>query len=241
MVDHVAKPIDPEALFRTVAHWLRIAPPVFVPEPAASGAPVPHIEGLDVEAGLQRVAGDGQLYLELLRLFADRQGRTTDEVAAALARGDWSNAERLVHSARGAAGNLGFTALQTVAGPLEQAIRAGRQPGELLQTFGARLDEAVAGIADALSHVVATEAGPLEVPPPAELEHQAGRLARMLEDSDGEVLDFLVARADVVHAVFAGRGPGEFERAVQSFDFDQALDLLHHAASAQGLSLGVMR
>src|SRR6185295_13607827 len=92
MVDHITKPIDPRVMFQTLSRWVRPVPasPAAAPRPktAAPQDRLPQIEGLDVEAGMKRVAGNRKLYLSLLRQFADKQADAGQRLAAALSAKD---------------------------------------------------------------------------------------------------------------------------------------------------------
>src|SRR6185295_6329123 len=134
MNDHIAKPIDPDNLFETVARFY---------SPAQKGAPadgpadrgqlqrpqgrdsdgLPALAGLDTKDGLSRVGGNRTLYLKLLRQFVEQQGRAVEQIAEALARGDVALAERIAHSLKGVAANLGATQVPSAAGALEKLIR----------------------------------------------------------------------------------------------------------------------
>ena len=105
MNDHIVKPIDPDALFHTLQHWLKprgdtpLAP---APAPApADTAPRgaepawPTIPGLDVANGLRRVAGNRKLYRDLLTQYIAGQADAPARIQAALATGDRATAERL--------------------------------------------------------------------------------------------------------------------------------------------------
>ena len=45
---------------------------------------MPEIEGIDVDGGLKRVAGNKRLYRSLLEQFADKQADAAAQIAAAL-------------------------------------------------------------------------------------------------------------------------------------------------------------
>ena len=133
MNEHVSKPIDPALLFRTVGRFYKPAGDATIsavterkPNVADTPAPadLPSLEGLNVQDGLGRVAGNRKLYLKLLRQFVDQQGLAPAEIAEALARQDISVAERLAHTVKGVAGSLGMGAVQQVAATLEKAIAA---------------------------------------------------------------------------------------------------------------------
>ncbi len=137
MNDHVAKPIDPEALFRTLARWIvpgdrpRAASPMAT-APALQGTPVqggdkadlpPEIPGLDMAGGLSRVAGNRRLYRSLLLKMRREYPQTPEQLRTLLAAGEHKQAEILAHSVKGAAGSVGARELQEAAGLLEMALR----------------------------------------------------------------------------------------------------------------------
>ena len=73
---HITKPIDPELLYRTLMQFYRpgqaAAPAKPVDRSSPSDAPL-EIDGLDVEDGLKRVAGNMKLYCSLLGQFVEQQ------------------------------------------------------------------------------------------------------------------------------------------------------------------------
>ena len=99
MNDHISKPIDPSALFETVARDHRSASETSASVPATAktsdpvvkmaGVPVvesradnmeiPTVEGLNSVEGLMRVAGNRKLYLKLLRQFSAQQSDAPGE------------------------------------------------------------------------------------------------------------------------------------------------------------------
>ena len=119
MNDHVSKPIDPAMLFATVGRFYRPLTPSVSPsagERVAEGRvggmsdDLPSIPGLDAKDGLSRVAGNRKLYLKLLRQFVEQQGPAVEQITTALAQGDVALAERLAHTLKGVAGNIGAKA-----------------------------------------------------------------------------------------------------------------------------------
>ena len=112
MNDHATKPIEPDALFATLRRWAKPRP-VDAATPAAPPAPVlaageiamPAIEGIDVDGGLRRVAGNRRLYRSLLGQFAEKQADAAAQITAALQAGDRELAGRVAHTVKGVAGN----------------------------------------------------------------------------------------------------------------------------------------
>jgi len=145
MNDFITKPIDPAALCDILLKWLTrpgaggTPAPAAVPAPQApapTGAHAPAlaaVPGLDVAAGLRRMMGKKPLYLAMLRRYVDGQRSCPAELRHALDRGDWPTAERLAHTAKGVAGNIGAVAVPGHAQALEAAIREKRPRVEVEQ------------------------------------------------------------------------------------------------------------
>ena len=115
MNDHISKPIYPNVLFDTVARYFRPAtggcagehvrtPHRPRPRPRM---PLPVVDGLDTADGLLRVGGNRKLYLKLLRQFVDDERDAAVRIRERLAAGDHATAERMAHTVKGVAGNLG--------------------------------------------------------------------------------------------------------------------------------------
>ena len=156
MNDHVAKPIDPAALFEAVGRFYKPAEGAPAPDQPSSPAPqeaLPSIAGLDTNDGLSRVGGNRKLYVKILRQFAEQQGPALDQVADALAKGDHALAERLAHTLKGVAGNIGAAGVQSAAAALERVIRDRSNADEVeraRQRVGAVLEPLATGIRAAL-------------------------------------------------------------------------------------------
>ena len=71
------------------------------------------IEGVDVEAGLRRVAGNRRLYRDLLLQFTSGQAwRVSSQITAAIEKKDRTLAERIAHTVKGVAGSIGLTSIR---------------------------------------------------------------------------------------------------------------------------------
>jgi len=133
MNDFIAKPVDPEKLYGTLAHWLPAAL-IVPPAPAATGAfpaALAAIPGLDAGQGLKVLNGNLAAYLRLLRRYAVEHGGDMGRLRERMAREDRDGARLLAHTLKGSSGNLGVTAIQRLATGLEAAIRDGRDAAEI--------------------------------------------------------------------------------------------------------------
>jgi DNA-binding response OmpR family regulator len=127
MNDHVSKPIEPDSLFATLVRWARPREGRDVRnESRAKKLPddaiFPEIDGVDVAGALSRVAGNKRLYRDLLVQFAAKQAEVNSEILAAIDSGDNKLAERILHTVKGVAGNIGLGDISGAAEKLERAI-----------------------------------------------------------------------------------------------------------------------
>jgi CheY-like chemotaxis protein len=242
MVDHITKPLDPPALLHSVQRWARpasgslaappAAPPVAAPEPAPAWPPQP---GLDTAAGLRRVAGNEKLYLRLLQQFVQHHAHAPQRAQEALDAGDRDTLHRLVHTAKGVAGNIGLGDLAAAALALEDALhRPGDVPGvpAAMARLAAENTRALAALRSLLGtpEADAPDPGSAEpAPPGTEARALAQRMLALLADSDGDAVELLQAHAATLRSLFGpGRYPA-FQNAVSGFDFELAAELLQAA------------
>jgi HPt (histidine-containing phosphotransfer) domain-containing protein len=247
MNDHISKPIDPGNLFETVGRFYkpatnatpseRSAGTASTPQPTAESkrpedrAPksddLPSIEGLDTKDGLTRVAGNRKLYLKLLRQFAEQQGNSVEETTAALAKGDIALAERLAHTLKGVAGNIGAKPVQIAAGALEKLIRdraAAAETEPALRQIAAVLDPLLAQLRNALPSPAPTTPLPTAQPvaDPAQARAAAAQLTQLLSEFDPGAADFLEANRTALDGLFVGEAWTKFEQLVQGYSFAEA-------------------
>jgi CheY-like chemotaxis protein len=168
MNDAVIKPIDPNDLWDTLLRWIRLgepAPAAESPAPvdqpaaaAAAGAAFAwEIAGLDTSLGLSRMLGKQGLYLAMLRRYVAGQKEVCVQIHEALGMGDMPTAERLAHTTKGVSGNIGATAIQNLAGALEQSLREYQPPVDVQRRL-LDLERPLAMLIEALEEQLAVEA-----------------------------------------------------------------------------------
>ncbi|QDQ27744.1 response regulator [Chitinimonas arctica] len=161
MQDSITKPVDPDQMFRTLAHWLppqaaatvtELAPVATLPAGAFAALPqvdeeaVAVLDGFDTAAALGRMGGRVEFYHRMLAKMPNALGDTTPQLHTALAAKDRATAERLAHTTLGVAANVGAVVLAELAGRLELAIRRGTEEPDLLADFDRCLGETLAQI-----------------------------------------------------------------------------------------------
>jgi two-component system, sensor histidine kinase and response regulator len=190
----VSKPIDRLALVQSLRRWLprravsttasETAPPA-VPEPEPSR--LVHLEGIDIEGSVRRLGIPFDGLRRLLLRFADGQGKTLEELRAAVAAGDAPAARRHAHALAGASGNLGADGLREAAKALELAAQSGTgNLPELFAEVDARAEIVFHSIASLREEVASAQAetGPAEALDVGQLRQALDRLRSALGDFD---------------------------------------------------------
>ena len=245
MNDHVAKPIEPAALWAALGRWIRPrpglgapptgAPPLVVARgslvaPAPLRAPsvtLPSMAGLDTILGLQRALGKPVLYGEMLRRFAAGQAHILNDLQQALAAGDVDLAERLAHTLRSVAANIGAQAVSDRAQALEGALRSHQTAdthAALLVELGSALLPVLVGLQAWMPQAEAA-ANPEPEAQGADPADALERLGRLLARDDPAATDFLQHNANVLKAVL-GNAFKVVAIHTLNFDFEQALEAM---------------
>ncbi len=107
------------------------------------------VHGLDLALGLRRAMGLEALYLSLLGRFREGRRHTLPQLRQALDGGDPKTAERIAHSLRGVAAQIGAVQVPGDAQALEEALQQG-QPAEALLPLLAALDVSLGQLLAAL-------------------------------------------------------------------------------------------
>jgi HPt (histidine-containing phosphotransfer) domain-containing protein len=232
MNDHVAKPIEPEDLWKALLKWIKPLPQkssaIVIPKEVPDSDLPSRIEGLDTVDGLRRLLGKKTLYLWMLRKFITGQKSVIVEIQNALEAEDMDTAERLAHTLRGVAGNIGATSLPELAGRLETAIRE-RHPQ---QEIDARLNE--------LDKPLAILIAQLDLKLPKERRNTAvtvdlkilkvvcEQLEALLVNDDSAAGNVLDKHADLLNSAFP-RHYRQIDESIRSLNFEAALSALRAA------------
>jgi CheY-like chemotaxis protein len=144
MQDFLTKPIYPEHLFALLER--RIGNPAETAKPEAIETKVPVVVAqddvdlsllseLNTVEGLRLLANKRTLYLKLLQQFRIRYGNATNELARMMTEHQFDEAERMVHTLKGLAGNMGAGKLVAIADRLEQAFHACQRDITMIDTL----------------------------------------------------------------------------------------------------------
>lgn len=244
MNDHVAKPVNPEALYQAIGRWLNVpqerSPLTATEKPHADkdveeeGTPgrlLYAIQGIDYGEGLLRVGGNSHLYDQLLRSFAENQKEAVLQMRDAVGRGEPAAVHMLIHNLKGVSGNLGILEIHQMCGEIEKQLAA--QPGGGLEPRLEALEHLVRRIAEdilaAFGHGPAEEAL-CDVEPDSGPRH-AAVLLQLLRDSDSEAVFYYNNEAKAaLKQIMPPEDQQRLERLLGQYEFEEAASLLEMTA-----------
>ncbi len=233
MNDHIAKPIDVDQMLTTMARWIdpghRAKPAaagVADPTPSTQSIDTPELPGIDQRAGLATCAGDAALYRRLLLKFREGQRDFATRFAGFMRDKDHEAATRAAHTLKGNAGNIGAKQVYAAAEALEHACRSDCDPAEV----ASRLEAAWRELAVVLRGLSKLDE-PNTEPQTAQVSEMSldgvreaiAQLRRALEESDGQAVTLAEALSALVPGGTLGDAFGQVARAVESYDFEEAM------------------
>jgi signal transduction histidine kinase/DNA-binding response OmpR family regulator len=241
MNDHLGKPIDPDKLFDTLLRWIpwrAAAATASVAAPSSAGLVATDslvIPGIDTATALRRTGGNRKRYESLLTRFSESQSAVPSDIRAALAANDSPTAQRLAHSLKGAAANLGATSLAEIATKVEAAVDSNHSVCVALDALSESLDATIAAIRTALPvESAATTTGAAS---PSRVVQSLAHLNRLLESDDGEASDFIIDARPHLLKVLSQVEVETLVGQVGNFAYGDALQSLSKIAARLSLTL----
>ncbi|MGJ8693013.1 MAG: response regulator [Thalassotalea sp.] len=236
MNDHIAKPINPGELFKTLILWIKpgnrpLALEVSEVKVSANiELDLPVIDGLDTTLGLERVMGENKAYLSMLRKYVDNQQDFSESFLSALYSGDILTAERLAHNAKAVNGNIGAIDLQALAAELEQMCREG-QDHELIAAqftpFEKLLSEMITNLQAWLPEKASrTSLSTVSIDVKALLP-LLEQLTNLLINDDCEASKVFDNNASLLLSYLGDELFSSMEQLIAQYDFEKALSLLN--------------
>ncbi len=234
MNDHLAKPLDPAELKMMIEQWLELSSEQPVMNKQEESEPLKFIggnekalKGLNQLSGFSRVMNNYDLYYKLLVNFYHEHRRDLSKLQRVLADENWQTAHFILHSVKGAAGNIGAERLQLAASGVETIIRSeSRMPDEeKVSEFADAFDELMAGLQELVEEDVEDIFGEglVEV---EKVNFLLGSVRTQLQEGDAGVVDALPELLQGLEDKVDRVKLKTLYKKINSYDFEEAVTLL---------------
>ncbi|MBC3905991.1 ATP-binding protein [Undibacterium umbellatum] len=234
MQDYLTKPIQPDALFTIVSHWMDTEHELPVPGSLITStvfddedAGFPQFNELDTSLGLHYMGGRHEFYINMLHRFEQSQADTLHELNRLIQVGEYGNAERLSHTLKGLAGSIGASKLQKIAAELEYKLSKEEAREFILETLGpltlslnAVLDElktVLPGILPQHEEVIVDE---------AEAKNIVAELRILLAASDADAQSLFEENETAIATQFNSDAMIQLRHFMHQFEFEAAAKLI---------------
>lgn len=237
MNEHLAKPINPQEMYRTLAKWIK---PTGKKSSKAKVQPIeldqvelPCLAEFDVESALSRMAGNVQAYRNTLNKVVKSEADAVQRIRTAIKEKDYQAAILIAHSLKGLTGNIGATFVMPSAQQLELLFTAKVEKGgvlvadeveKLLTECEAQLMQMVSAIENDQQNLTA-QAG--------NKSFDANLIAQLLTNLKEQIDGFDSAATDTLQEILSyiqteqlSDVTTKLTNALESYDFDGAKQLV---------------
>ena len=230
MNDHIGKPINVREMFATMAKWITpsephtLQPVSQILDEKEEIKPIPELPRIDTEAGLETAQGNEKLYRKLLVKFRDSQRGFEMTFKQAFDSDDHDEAERVAHTLKGLAGNIGAKGVLNAALRLEQACR------DQTEDLTVQLDDVISELEPVIQGLDSLEKDTPKGNFSSEVDSEQVQslmleLKALLEDNDTDAEDII----EQLLALLAGHPDIEhlhqINAAIEEYDFEAALKI----------------
>ncbi len=227
MNDHITKPIRVKEVFTIMAKWISTRGLETVSADAnkpqtidESESGLPDLPGIDKQQGLMSANGKAELYRKVLLMFRTNQAGFNEQFKSAQDLGDWQQMQRLAHSLKGVAGNIGALELQSLSLELEQACQ--NQSAEI-DSIHAKTSFELNRVLSGLQQLETSSKQAGIKLNNEELGQKIVRFKSLLEDSDVSA-NYALAELKVAELSPQNRQiVSDIESALLNYNFDEAL------------------
>jgi polar amino acid transport system substrate-binding protein len=244
MTAHIGKPININEMFATIAAALpeRTPIPTAVKIAGTNETQLNYANLVDInyQQGLARVQNNHRLYQKLLQKFTDHYSDFEQQFRTAQHSDDHQASERLAHSLKGVAANLGADKVKEAAQALEDACAAQDQAlidEQLAQTL-LKLTPVLLAISTVITEqpeLQAVDSQP-SGPEGEQLAKIIAELEALLKDDDTAAGDKLSELGPLLTSAAVKQLCDGLTLAVDDFDFEQALNYLIQLKTKLGIT-----
>jgi polar amino acid transport system substrate-binding protein len=235
MNEHIPKPIDPSHLFNVLSRWLKpVQPSPATDQTLENTLEYPqNLPGIDFKWGLERVGGNLNLYLNLLKEFVSNHSQDMEKITEQIEVGELDTVIRTLHTLEGVSGNIGAHTLEQTSKQLHAALLKHHIDSEpnLSDTFRQAFEELLNSLRNYLKATAAEDvvsSGIASSPTTTELELDG--LLQALDDMLAEGNPDAKRLCRDINSRLSQEDTTEFRRRLEieisDYDFDLARETL---------------
>ncbi|TRX54918.1 response regulator [Thalassomonas sp. M1454] len=236
MNEHLAKPINPQEMYQTLAKWVKPtgkrSSQDIAPQTDTEQVDLSSLSEFDVESALLRVAGNVQAYRKILKKVVNSEADAVVRIRQALAEQDYDTAILIAHSLKGLAGNIGATFVVPSAQQLELLFKAKiEQDSELVID---EVEELLVECETQLNVMVsAIENDQQQLQAPVKTKtFDADVIAQLLNQLKGKIASFDSSAGETLQEILSYLDAEQISdvatkltNALEAYDFDAAVQL----------------
>ncbi|MFC3034582.1 response regulator [Pseudoalteromonas fenneropenaei] len=227
MNGHIAKPIDLKQLEDSI---LQVIGSNLQPVPVELSEPLPtHVEtvtqltleGINIEEGIERAAGNKHIYLQILEKFLSQQTEELINLQQAITIGNDELCRHILHAIKGASANLSMQFLANECKKLEDQLTSNSIDFAIIDNLIHYIQTQLSSLRQFLSHTTHT------IVTNVDQDKLIKELEIALKDYNTDALD--IAEQLVPHSQFGADDVEQLKLLIARFEFDKALKHLHAA------------
>ncbi|MCX8125297.1 MAG: ATP-binding protein, partial [Spirochaetes bacterium] len=237
MNGYIKKPINPEKLFDTLGNLLKTSEKTdnknIKPLKNTMDTVLLNLDGIDVESALRRMGGNKDLLKRIILEFCNTFEDAAEKLEHLISSGDSKNAQLLLHSIRGAGGNIGAIALYTIATDVEMNLKEGKNADAQLGSFYKELSKILKNKDILLRDDKNRNYHPATTLDSTTINHHINRLYELLQGRRFEALSAF----DELDNMIGNLIPQEMDKlnkALRNYDFSKAKEELDQITKKLG-------
>ncbi|BCE01776.1 ATP-binding protein [Marinicellulosiphila megalodicopiae] len=222
--DTLVKPLDPTALHRLLQSYLMQQLNEQKLVKLSKMDDLALLTTFDYTSGLKRVAGEKQLYIDLIKEFHSHYSDAKLVLDMLIQAKDYEPACKYCHRLKGVAGNLGNSKLQEALNKLEEELRKHSPKPESLSGFEQCFTESISEI-NLFMQTLPKKHESYSSNVFASQDEIFNGLHRYIDNADGEIIDYF------------NEYKNTFKQMLEKHDFDQLDDAINHFNFARAATI----
>ena len=248
MNDHISKPIKPQIFYKTLLRWLKPDSPLGFSciqindskqMPLGPNDAFPQIECLDTKIGIKNLNNNSQLYIKILKNAHTRFHNIDSQIQAELNRGDFTTAQRLIHTFKGVSGTIGAMTLNKISKETETAIK--NKDTKQIQSTIKTLSDEIKIVMPAIASFInmndksIESGGNNEITPDNNLlKEYFNELSTLIDDCDADALSVVAKIKSLLEQKHISNTFWKLETQLNNYEFEAAKITFDNFLTASG-------